>query len=393
MTDGNEKLKQMEEEMDRFEAEIAHQSSGKTPNNIPISGGFTFPPVTNFMPPQLRVHQNPTNVVQPVYSVLPLPPGVPMFVPLSQPPVSCYHMNVAHTQLPPSNPVFMPSKASNMSIPTPKVEMSPVSSVNKETVSEHNPTQKVISAPPQMAGPNELAARAKQAAAAVAAAKSKAEDEDDDVTRALLAAAAGVTYTRVQGPDGKEKVLASITKPPLTPVVTQSSKKSKLTDLNTDTEVNKVTQTTILPPVAPTIYRSASTTTNDQVYKKKKYIRTAAGATWEDPTLVEWDPNDFRLFCGDLGNEVTDDTLARAFNRYPSFQKAKVVRDKRTSKSRGYGFVSFSDPGDFTRAMREMNGKYVGNRPIKLKKSEWRNRQLEVHRKKEKEKRKLGLKN
>ncbi|VDP79295.1 unnamed protein product [Schistosoma curassoni] len=66
---------------------------------------------------------------------------------------------------------------------------------------------------------------------------------------------------------------------------------------------------------------------------------------------------DFRLFCGDLGNEVTDDTLARAFNRYPSFQKAKVVRDKRTSKSRGYGFVSFSDPGDFTRAMREMNGK------------------------------------
>ncbi|VDP53100.1 unnamed protein product [Schistosoma margrebowiei] len=305
-------------------------------------------------------------------------------------------MNVAHTQLPPSNPVFMPSKASNMSIPTQKMEMSSVSSVNKETVSEHNPTQKVITAPPQMAGPNELAARAKQAAAAVAAAKSKAEDEDDDVTRALLAAAAGVTYTRVQGPDGKgkfityatcmraKKVLASITKPPLTPVVTQSSKKSKLTDLNTDTEVNKVTQTTILPPVPPTIYRSASTTTNDQVYKKKKYIRTAAGATWEDPTLVEWDPrlqvraclvmrfddlrnrinfffiwlpDDFRLFCGDLGNEVTDDTLARAFNRYPSFQKAKVVRDKRTSKSRGYGFVSFSDPGDFTRAMREMNGK------------------------------------
>ncbi|VDP72750.1 unnamed protein product [Schistosoma curassoni] len=57
MTDGNEKLKQMEEEMDRFEAEIAHQSSGKTPNNIPISGGFTFPPVTSFMPPQLRVHR------------------------------------------------------------------------------------------------------------------------------------------------------------------------------------------------------------------------------------------------------------------------------------------------------------------------------------------------
>lgn len=67
--------------------------------------------------------------------------------------------------------------------------------------------------------------------------------------------------------------------------------------------------------------------------------------------------DDFRLFCGDLGNEVTDDTLARAFNKYPSFQKAKVIRDKRSNKTKGFGFVSFKDPNDFTRAMREMNGK------------------------------------
>lgn len=34
--------------------------------------------------------------------------------------------------------------------------------------------------------------------------------------------------------------------------------------------------------------------------------------------------DDFRIFCGDLGNEVNDDILARAFSRYPSFLKAKV---------------------------------------------------------------------
>ena len=67
-------------------------------------------------------------------------------------------------------------------------------------------------------------------------------------------------------------------------------------------------------------------------------------------------PDDFRMFCGDLGNEVTDETLVRAFNKYPSFLKAKVVRDRRTNKTKGYGFVSFKDPVDFTRAMREMNG-------------------------------------
>lgn len=84
----------------------------------------------------------------------------------------------------------------------------------------------------------------------------------------------------------------------------------------------------------------------------------AGGQVWEDPTLSEWDPADFRVFCGDLGNDVSDDVLTRAFNRFPSFVKAKVVRDKRSNKSKGYGFVSFKDPQDFAKAIREMNGKF-----------------------------------
>uniref|UniRef100_A0A3Q3FU50 RNA-binding protein 42 n=1 Tax=Labrus bergylta TaxID=56723 RepID=A0A3Q3FU50_9LABR len=125
--------------------------------------------------------------------------------------------------------------------------------------------------------------------------------------------------------------------------------------------------------------------------KVKKCIRTAAGTSWEDASLLEWETDDFRIFCGDLGNEVNDDILARAFSRYPSFLKAKVVRDKRTGKTKGYGFVSFKDPNDYVRAMREMNGKYVGSRPIKLRKSMWKDRNMEVVRKKQKEKKKLGL--
>ncbi|XP_030826726.1 LOW QUALITY PROTEIN: RNA-binding protein 42-like, partial [Camarhynchus parvulus] len=88
----------------------------------------------------------------------------------------------------------------------------------------------------------------------------------------------------------------------------------------------------------------------------KRCIRTAAGSSWEDPSLLEWDADDFRIFCGDLGNEVNDETLGRAFGRFPSFLKAKVIRDKRSGKTKGYGFVSFKDPNDYVRAMREMNG-------------------------------------
>merc|ERR1712210_191967 len=124
----------------------------------------------------------------------------------------------------------------------------------------------------------------------------------------------------------------------------------------------------------------------------KKFIRCAAGEKWDDPTLGEWDAADYRIFAGDLGNEVTDDVLSRAFNKYPSFLKAKVIREKgpKMGKSKGYGFISFRDPEDFIKAMREMNGKYVGNRPIKLRKSSWKDRQVEVVKKKNKEKKKLG---
>ncbi len=34
--------------------------------------------------------------------------------------------------------------------------------------------------------------------------------------------------------------------------------------------------------------------------------------------------DDYRLFCGDLGNEVNDDVLSKAFARFPSFNMAKV---------------------------------------------------------------------
>jgi len=67
------------------------------------------------------------------------------------------------------------------------------------------------------------------------------------------------------------------------------------------------------------------------------------------------------------------------FDLFPSFlafAEAKVIRDKKTQKTKGYGFVSFTDAVDCANAIREMNGKYVGNRPIKLRRSKWEQREV-----------------
>ena len=107
-----------------------------------------------------------------------------------------------------------------------------------------------------------------------------------------------------------------------------------------------------------------------------RIYRKGAGVIWQDESLNEWPENDYRMFIGDLGNEVNDQVLANAFIKYPSFAKAKVIRNKITGKTKGYGFVSITDVNDYIKIMREMNGKYVGNRPIRIKRSTWKDRSV-----------------
>ncbi|KAG9238681.1 hypothetical protein BJ875DRAFT_480181 [Amylocarpus encephaloides] len=102
---------------------------------------------------------------------------------------------------------------------------------------------------------------------------------------------------------------------------------------------------------------------------QKTVVRSGGGSTWTDSSLLEWDPAHFRLFVGNLAGEVTDESLYKAFARWPSIEKARVIRDKRTTKSKGYGFVSFSDGEEFFSAAREMQGKYIGSHPVLLRRS------------------------
>ncbi|MBW0498133.1 hypothetical protein O181_037848 [Austropuccinia psidii MF-1] len=136
-------------------------------------------------------------------------------------------------------------------------------------------------------------------------------------------------------------------------------------------DANVAAQQSIYTPDAVAV-QNPQINTNQKSAKGKArttVIRKAGGEVWEDQTLMEWDPAHFRLFVGDLAPEVSDDGLAAAFSKWPSFVKARVVRDKVTTKSKGYGFVSYKDPEDFMKAWKEMNGKYVGSRPIKISKA------------------------
>jgi len=221
--------------------------------------------------------------------------------------------------------------------------------------------------------------------------KEKEKEKEDAPAPGVVASAAPHRSTTVF--NGSAQPSAAVAIKPGTQV-TPDEIKLKAKQMVELVRATQVIQTKRLPP---TQGASSSKTSSDYKEvkaskKPKKMIRVAGGEVWEDKTLLDWDINDFRLFCGDLGNDVTDQVLTRTFSRYPSFQMAKVIRDKRSNKTKGYGFVSFKDPSDFTRAIKEMNGQFVGSRPIKLSKSNWKDRNVDIVKSKQKLKHKMGYK-
>ena len=108
----------------------------------------------------------------------------------------------------------------------------------------------------------------------------------------------------------------------------------------------------------------------------RKFIREVGDKVWEDKSLAQWPENDFRIFVGNLGKEITSESLGKPFKEYASYNMSRVVQNKASRQSRGYGFVSFGDPHDMLRALREKQGKYLGHRPMYIKRSKWQERDI-----------------
>lgn len=79
-----------------------------------------------------------------------------------------------------------------------------------------------------------------------------------------------------------------------------------------------------------------------------------------------------KLFVGGLAWATTDDGLRQAFERFGQVAEAKVIMDRETGRSRGFGFVSFNDDGQGSSAMQEMDGAQLDGRTIKVNEAQER---------------------
>ncbi len=73
-----------------------------------------------------------------------------------------------------------------------------------------------------------------------------------------------------------------------------------------------------------------------------------------------------KLFVGGLSWDTTDDSLRNGFESFGELDEVKVVLDRETGRSRGFGFVSFKDNDSAQNAMKEMDGQELDGRAIRV---------------------------
>ncbi len=71
-----------------------------------------------------------------------------------------------------------------------------------------------------------------------------------------------------------------------------------------------------------------------------------------------------KLFVGSLAWATDSAGLRAAFERFGDIEEAQVISDRETGRSRGFGFVTFTEDGVTQQAISEMNGSELDGRPI-----------------------------
>jgi cold-inducible RNA-binding protein len=77
-----------------------------------------------------------------------------------------------------------------------------------------------------------------------------------------------------------------------------------------------------------------------------------------------------KLFVGGLSWDTTDDSLRTAFQEFGPVTDAKVITDRDTGRSRGFGFVTYSEDANADAAMSSMDGAELDGRRVRVNEAE-----------------------
>jgi len=73
-----------------------------------------------------------------------------------------------------------------------------------------------------------------------------------------------------------------------------------------------------------------------------------------------------KLFVGGLAWATDDDSLSKAFQEHGTVEEAKVINDRDTGRSRGFGFVTFETEENAIAAQKAMDGQEMDGRQLRV---------------------------
>ena len=72
------------------------------------------------------------------------------------------------------------------------------------------------------------------------------------------------------------------------------------------------------------------------------------------------------IYVGNLPWSTSDQELADAFGAYGNVEKASIISDRHSGRSKGFGFVTMNDADEANKAIEAMNGTDMGGRSLKV---------------------------
>ena len=73
-----------------------------------------------------------------------------------------------------------------------------------------------------------------------------------------------------------------------------------------------------------------------------------------------------KLYVGNLAFSTTEAEVREIFEKHGSVVSVKVITDRETGRSRGFGFVEFEDADSADAAQRALNGEQLGGRDLRV---------------------------
>jgi RNA recognition motif-containing protein len=68
------------------------------------------------------------------------------------------------------------------------------------------------------------------------------------------------------------------------------------------------------------------------------------------------------IYVGNLNYKVNEDDLKEFFEEYGTVSSSKIIMDKYSGRSKGFGFVTMDDSNEANKAIEDLNGATLENR-------------------------------